>query len=431
MRPIPDQRAHPLISIVLVATAALGFRLFLLFVGTWEPDIIDNYDQIAHHLVQGQGFSFDGISPTVCRAPVYPLYLAGIMTVTGHTDTPYTLLRLADILVDSLTAVLVFFLARLWLHKTAPGTHLAAGLVYALNPFIAYYTVKLGAETLQIFCIASFFVLLGIALRDTRQKILIAMALGLAGALVVLSKSVFLPVLIAVPIAVLVQRINRSRRTTARLAIAAVVSILLITPWVYRNHVLTGRVILVQTLAGFNFWYDFTIDENRDLAVASGDPQRVYTGGPVYLAGGQVYQPYGLPAREDAANDASLISEAVQWARNNPPAMLAKMADNVMSFWYVVETPRKMVVAGGFSVVLLVLSITGFVLVRRQHPFEALLFLAVPFLVDILYSPALGVFRYSLVTYPFLCVLAGSPIAFILKYLRTKGALWQGRTGIL
>ena len=393
---------------IYIFLLALAFRLFLLLAFHWDNHITDSYDTIAINLIQGRGFSYNGLGPTVCRAPVYPLCLAILFLGFGYHPEPFLLLRLVNIFCDSLTATLVLHLSCKWFSKVNRSMAFAGGAVYALNLFAAYYTVKLGEETISIFVFVLYLLLLHMVLFRRKDRLRNTVTLGVLGGIMILNKSVFLPVVIAIPFSLfLIFPGFRNRNFALTALVATVISLAVISPWMVRNMIVAKRLVLVQTLTGYNFWYDFSLDRNRDLAFESGKLDRPFSGDPVQVDS-RVYAPYSLNAREDARYDSKLVREAAIWAARNPASFLSKVCDNLLSFWYLTETPLKMIIAGLFSLLLILTSVWGVnELVSLGQGREALLFLFVVGLIDLIYSPVIGVFRYSLVTYPLLAPLSG------------------------
>lgn len=395
----------------IIVLLALAFRLFLFHSIRWEPNIIDDYDCIARNIAEGRGFSFDGRSPTICRGPTYPFLLSAIITIAHQQTTPFSLFRVVDSILDSLTALLVYLIARAWLPALDRRSHVAAGIAYALNPFAAFFTVKLGAEAHQTLIFALYLLLLHRTLTDHTHRIRHTLLLGVSGGLLLLSKSIFFPIVIGLPAIFLLPSRLRKHGVAAHLVAAIAISLSLLAPWTIRNYRASGRPVLVQTLAGFNFWYDFTLDHNRNDAIASGNLNSRYAGGKVDLPDGSAYFPYSMPAAADAAYDVILSRQAIQWAKQHPGGMLAKMLDNFLGFWYVVETPKKMLATGAFSACLLALALIGYVRARESEPCEANILFALPFIIAFIYSPVLGMFRYSLIVHPLLSVFSGIPLA--------------------
>ena len=148
---------------------ALALTVRWIAVAVLQPHlgsyVMDSYDVMGQNLLDGHGFSYRaGESiPTVTRAPFYPLWWAAILGVLGRD---FLLLRMAEGLVDAITAMLVVFmtaeLCRLPLsqsrleprlddtasHAGGPmTTPMIAGVLYAVQPFSIYYAVKMGSET--------------------------------------------------------------------------------------------------------------------------------------------------------------------------------------------------------------------------------------------------------------------------------------------
>jgi hypothetical protein len=82
------QRQWPtLICLLFITLIALGFRLWVVAdanlgsAGSFRPLVGDEpgYDYLAYALLQGEFFQWPG------RTPVYPLFLAAIYAVFGHS----------------------------------------------------------------------------------------------------------------------------------------------------------------------------------------------------------------------------------------------------------------------------------------------------------------------------------------------------------
>lgn len=405
----------------IVFGVALLFRLGLFFCCTWENEIIDDYDRIAVNIVEGHGFSFDGLQPTVCRPPAYPAYLACQLVLFGHDPFPYTFLRLTDILLSSITSLLVVRLASSWLPGRKSGA-IGAGLLYAVNPFAAYYAIKIGAETMSIFFLVLFMILLHRTFLEERKSYGDILLLGLTGGVLLLSKSLFLP-LIALGYAllfILYRQVPMKSRLGRPLA-ALFISLAVLSPWTVRNFSVSGQFVPIQTLSGFNFWLDFSVNNHRMQRIASGNLQGVDTTSMIMMSDGTLYAPYAMAPGVDAAYDRRLLHEASAWALANPGKLALKVLDNFIAFWYEVGTVKNMVVCGLFSILLLCIAYWGCKVHPHEHVQAKLLFVFVIVGIDLLYAPGLAVFRYSVLTYPYLSVLGGAAVGPFLAMKHTPG----------
>ena len=138
------------------------------------------------------------------------------------------------------------------------------------------------------------------------------------------------------------------------------------------------------------------------------------------LRDGSPYAPYALKATDDATYDRQLTSDAFKWIVKYPVRFIFKVIDNLLSFWYVVETPKKMFITGLFSLGLIALALRSTTIDSHKHMREQVFFLVLIGTIDLLYSPVLGVFRFSLVTHPLLCVLSGPSLSSLAAKLRER-----------
>ena len=122
----------------------------LLYFGFFPPrsiqlDDAESWDGIAWNLAEGRGFLDANGLPTSVRPPVYPLFLAGIYKVFGHS---YPAAKLAQILLSALTCALLFLIgSRVFGEKLG----FISGLVCAFYPPLIVYSVIIGSETLYAF----------------------------------------------------------------------------------------------------------------------------------------------------------------------------------------------------------------------------------------------------------------------------------------
>lgn len=420
-------RIHHFLLIFLVAFLSRLFVLIILnnyssnipFVKSFklENHIIDDYDKIAINLLKGTGFSLNGENPTCCRAPVYPIVVSLMMLIPGHKHVSYDMLRLWHIIIDAITALLVFWAVSKWFGEKSKVISIYAGLVYAINPAMILYSIQMGSETMANFFFVLYIGLIPMIFKLNTLSLKRILSLGLVGGLLILNKSIYMVLIIL--IVPLLWIIYRNRKYIIKFVLSFVISLLVVCPWSIRNYIVSRQFIIVQTLVGYNFWYDFSLDRNRNASIASGDLNRTFSGDDVILPTGVKYKPYSLNAKSDAIYDAALIKEAAKWTALNPLKSVLKVVDNIFSFWYFAESPFKMLLGGAISLILILLSIRGMhnlslISLKQQALFLAWLIL----LINIIYSPILAVFRYSLTTHPLLCILISGNFISNEKWLK-------------
>jgi 4-amino-4-deoxy-L-arabinose transferase-like glycosyltransferase len=416
---------------VLLRNALIVFALALTV--RWMVDavlqphlgsyVMDAYDVMGQNLLDGHGFSYQAgrTIPTVTRAPFYPLWWAAVLEAFGRQ---FLLLRMAEGLIDAITAALVVFmtaaLCRLPLSPPPPEPELdgtaaqaseplviptLAGVLYAVQPFSIYYSAKMGTETwftfwlvLFICCFVSWWRAPGYG-----RGALLGGVLGV----LILNKSTAIGLLILLALPGLIW--TRQRRTIAVLSLVLCVAVsgLVITPWMLRNYRVTGgHFVPIQTLTWWNFWADFDFSPSGSSDTVSSH----------YGPGGG--HPYSLSATADVRQETRLRDQALRWMSSHPLAMLDKMGHNLVEFWYFVAGVRRAQITLAGSVLELLLAFAGGWLAWRARRRRVVLLVAIVVLYfDVIYTPIKSVFHYSLVVVPFLCVLQAFLVAWVLGRL--------------
>lgn len=146
----PLERRLLLVCLVVAAVARLGFA----FAGreyverTSRETLRDTvgYNDLARHALEHGAFA--KLPPqTFPRPPLYPLFLAGVRATLGDG---YAATRIAQTLLQLLTLLLLYRLARAWF---GPTVGLLASYLFALNPFFVFYTAFELSETLAVFLV--------------------------------------------------------------------------------------------------------------------------------------------------------------------------------------------------------------------------------------------------------------------------------------
>jgi 4-amino-4-deoxy-L-arabinose transferase-like glycosyltransferase len=136
---------------VALLLAALAFRIAVAhFLANDDPDDGRVYAQLARNVLEQHVYSLDtqpAYEPTLIRLPGYPLFLAGIYSVFGHTNN--SAVRIAQAALDTGTCVLVALLAFYWDpdDKRKRASALAAFVLAAACPFTTIYVATILTET--------------------------------------------------------------------------------------------------------------------------------------------------------------------------------------------------------------------------------------------------------------------------------------------
>lgn len=240
----------------LILLSALGVRVGWVLSRPIDDASIDQlpdqreYLEIAKGLRAGEGFGFvdQRFNDRVLahRTPGYPFFI-----VACNADV--RLVRLAQCLLDTSTALAAYLLARRWL---SPAAGVLASALVAFNPFLIYFCGLILTETLFTALLAWGMVLL------TSARTLPWLIGG-----VVLSASVLVrPGAIAMPVllAVLAALTNRHARTPYQRkwpipvgATMLVITAMVLFPWALRNKRVLGQWVWTSTNAGITSYDGF------------------------------------------------------------------------------------------------------------------------------------------------------------------------------
>ncbi len=257
---------------MVVAALLIAAALFRIAIAHWlATDIADDgrvYSQIGRDVVEQHIYSHSEAAPyepTLIRVPGYPLFLAGIYKIFGHTNNGAV--RIAQALVDTGSCALVALLAWLWQpdEKKKVATAIAALAFAAVNPFTTIYAATILSETLSIFfalatCVAAIIAFQKTFLADEKEKSAItnnaigwwaiAGALAGIGTLVRPDSGLFaFAICLTLAIAAVFRLRQRWRSGAISLAVFGAALMLALTPWTIRNWRVFHRF---QPLAPFS-----------------------------------------------------------------------------------------------------------------------------------------------------------------------------------
>ncbi len=243
-----NARRRILAALLVVAAAVrIGFGGWVVgFDAAPRGDEAD-YHAIATSLASGHGFAVaDGV-PTARRPPAYPVFLAGLYTVTGATPAAG---RVAQALLGVVVVWLTGVLARR-LFGDAVG--LVAAALAAFNPFLTFISGYLLTENLFL-----VFVLAALCVTPTPRDVASSgwARAGLAGVLVglaTLTRPSGLPMFEWMVVAILALAAAPWRTRLARTAVVAAAFAVTLAPWYARNHTVMGGWTLT-THGGITFY---------------------------------------------------------------------------------------------------------------------------------------------------------------------------------
>ena len=256
---------------ILAISFILSFILVILTKEPMQPDSY-GYDSIGWNLAQGHGYTSVENKITMEREPIYPLFLAFIYFIFGHSYLP---VQIIQIVLFLLTVILVYKIARAVFNKEIAKYSMA---ITAFFPTLINYPSYILSETLFTFltCLLVFSCIKIYFTNKWGYYILTGLALGATA----LCKSIVLPFVFIVIAWLLLLKDRTGYGIKERIIKISVMILIfgnMVTPWMYRNYADFGSfslrggsevplcvkvVKLDYNLQDFKKAFIFTISEN-------------------------------------------------------------------------------------------------------------------------------------------------------------------------
>jgi len=245
-------------SLFWVVVLALTVRLGYIVIGhTYRfKTIEDNFSfgwemgRVGRSLALGQGFAnpFHGITgPTAWEPPLYSLLIAGVFKLFGvysHASA-FTLLTINSVF-SALTCIPVFRIA-----KRCFSERLAvwSAWTWALLPSVIYWCTRWVWETsLAALLLATIF---SLALSMEEQDGLLPwLEFGLLWSVAALTNTTLLSFLPACGLWIWYRRVHKRKPSLAGLALASLVFVACLAPWLVRNYRTFGTFVFIRSNFG-------------------------------------------------------------------------------------------------------------------------------------------------------------------------------------
>lgn len=406
--------------IALALVLRLGAALYL---GDRVEVLPGIYDQVSYHtlamrVLDGYGFTFPSDwwpmtragEPTAHCSFLYVFYLVGVYALVGVHPLAARLLQAA------VAGVLAPYLAwRLGRRVADERVGLAAAVIMAVYSYFIYYSAALMTET--FFILAVLWALDRTMALAERPALRTALQLGVALGLATLLRQLilaFVPCLLLW----LIWR-WRSRVRWGMLIMPLLMMALLIAPWTVRNYRVFGRFVLLNTNAGFAFFW-----ANHPI-YGSDFPGLLPPDGPTY----KDLIPQELRHLDEAAMERALMQRAIGFILDDPGRYLLLSLSKVREYFKFWPSPE----SGVMSNVARVLSfglflpsmLAGLVRAAREWWRWSLLYLFVV-VYTVIHLLSWTLVRYRLPVDAVLIVFAGLALQALAGVCR-RGALLPQR----
>ncbi len=332
------------------------------------------------------------------RGLLYPSFIAAVYKLFGQHPRHVLLLQ---VLIDSLSCVLVYALGRTVFNKKAG---VLAAILAILYPAFPYYATMLFQETTTIFLLTLFLLILSTAI--SQKKTLLYCISGLLAAALSFYRSGFLLLMIfTTPVLFFIARLYYQRdrvRPCIYYCVGALCLLILYGAFSYR---ITGSVMLNKPSVAWGI-YETTHRDGWPSDTFAPTPTaelREAARGYSYPIMADAHQ-LGLPPR-------IYIMATLRYIQKQPLAYLSQIITRCKRMWAYVETyPGKWhskTVWGQliFHRVLIVLALVGIPLSMAVWH-HSLLFIAIFLYLTIAYIPTIGLPRYAVPAMPFVIILA-------------------------
>src|SRR5882724_83693 len=157
------------VFVVLILLAG-AFRIEVAH--RWPNDLPDDgkvYAQIARNVLEQHVYSHETeapFDPSFIRLPGYPLFLASIYSIFGHTNNGAV--RIVQALIDTATCVLVALLAFYWQPDEGKKrkSAIAALVLAAVCPFTTIYAATILTEVTTTFLVMAMLLAVTLAFQN-------------------------------------------------------------------------------------------------------------------------------------------------------------------------------------------------------------------------------------------------------------------------
>jgi len=199
--------------------------------------------KLANNILRGNGFtscSQAPFYPDVVRTPVYPLFIAALYFIFGES---LQVIAIVQVLLDVITCVLIFYISKRIFNQTIG---FMSAIFYAIGMTNVGLAVLALSETLFTFLVTLIIYYLSKYMDSRKFSYLLFIGFFWGGAVLCRPIGLF-----SIPIIfILILWLNKSRWKKAIIHATFVLflGLLVISPWIWRNHTITGHFTLSTVL---------------------------------------------------------------------------------------------------------------------------------------------------------------------------------------
>jgi len=309
-------------KLLLIFFFALIIRIGFILTLNNSVDVWgDWWDELGWKVATGQGYWVnnpyfpDGKPFYSWRAPGFPLFLAGIYKIFGHS---YLAAKIGLAILSSISCLLLFFITSLLAGDKKTG--IWAALIYAVYPSSIFWTGYLAPVTLEIFILLLLVFLLLKA--EKQNNYFFFILAGICTGVGILTRSIFIVLL---PVVFIWLAIKDRKKLLSYLITYTAAIIIIISPWTIRNYYIHKTFVLTSTEGGI---VCYIANNEKSLYQPSGywDPTGRYEE-PVMKE---------IKGLSEVETDRYFYRAAFTFIKNNPHIYWKLVKDRFFRFWKVV-----------------------------------------------------------------------------------------------
>lgn len=388
-----------------IFVAALAVRL-LAFGLLPEPHLPYNavhaYLSGAKLLLDGGGF-LDASFP-VYTPPLYSLSVALAASLFGGDGIVG--IKLIQIVVDSLTTLIIFVLVRELFDKS---TGYVSATMWALYPFAIYPTLYIGTETLFTFFIALSALLTARAVKEDRWQLYCAAGGILALATLTRGTTQFLPMLL--PFVLLAFR-KSAAHWFRQYVIMLSCFIVVILPWGLRNYLVLNEVIPVGINNTIVLWGSseplWTIDtrsQEYPLLLEAATQKGIIS----------TSKEMGI-VEKDRNNVKLAVENYRKRLKEDPLSIVPFMTKKFLRLWYSTESGNNHGISLLINGFIYLPAGIGIVVGWRRNKGATLAFCGIIGYFSLIHWFTLPLFRYMIPVMPYVIAFSALGLLFIVEH---------------
>jgi len=352
---------------------------------------------------------------TINRGPLYPAFIAFLLAISNNWY-PY-IIQVAQCILLGVICLMVYWMGARLFDKNVAAL---SAITCAIYPFLIWYTSRIWVEivyTLLFTIIVACTVYLWMA-PSIRRAVLLGASIGVAA----LCKSTTIPFVILIPICLTLLR-DRTI-SVGKALLVGVCALIVIAPWSVRNWCLTGKLIPVHGLAGFNLMIGDEFASHWKEAPLS--YRQLFRYGAARFSDMEKTLPDGIELwKKELMLEKATIEQSLRRYISDPVFLAKKMAVNMYMFWILGENTLKSIVIGLIQLPLLGLFVFSIIPLLCRNGLRTIYGLSLAIVISyfIIHLPIFAFARLSIVVIPTVIVYACANLRRKMERL-TLAPLW-------